>query len=316
MKRSRGDQILLPPRRLTTTKTMAAAVNRIISTALRNRLQRYLATNLQRRSFSTGRRRTKVRTATARSSQLHEKYGIEQYGFIPDEVIDEMEANKPDNMLDAFGAGEKQTFDEYLESANLSPWVPTPDMVGRSMLELAGANRDDVHYDLGSGDGRLNFLAIDEPFRVKKTVGIDVDPKMVRFSKERGKILLKDKNGDSSSAGSDNSDVADDEEAEESQALAESIVRYKPELSFFCADLLATGNEGEKSLPSNVDLSECTVLTMYFVESALKKLRPMLEERFGGTGCRIVTNQYEVPGWEAQKIEIVSGMKIHLYILE
>eukprot|EP00814_Leptocylindrus_danicus_P014174 CAMPEP_0116005676 /NCGR_PEP_ID=MMETSP0321-20121206/1298_1 /TAXON_ID=163516 /ORGANISM="Leptocylindrus danicus var. danicus, Strain B650" /LENGTH=190 /DNA_ID=CAMNT_0003474131 /DNA_START=170 /DNA_END=742 /DNA_ORIENTATION=+ len=190
-------------------------------------------------------------------------------------------------------------------------------MVGRSMLELAGANRDDIHYDLGSGDGRLNFLAIDEPFCVKKTVGIDVDPKLVHFAQERSKVILKDRGlGTPSTAASDaNGDVVGDDEETDTQALAESIVRYKPELCFICADLLGKEKK-DKDQSSAVDLSECTILTMYFVESALTKLKPILEEHLGGTGCRIVTNQYEVPGWEARKVEIVSGLKIHLYVLD
>ena len=35
------------------------------------------------------------------------------------------------------------------------PYVPTPFVVVHRMLELAGVRRDDVVYDLGSGDGRL-----------------------------------------------------------------------------------------------------------------------------------------------------------------
>lgn len=41
------------------------------------------------------------------------------------------------------------------EPVDGGPFVPTPDVVVSRMLELAGAGRDDLVVDLGSGDGRL-----------------------------------------------------------------------------------------------------------------------------------------------------------------
>ena len=56
-------------------------------------------------------------------------------------------------------------------------YVPTPQPVVDAMLELAGVTKDDVVYDLGSGDGRI-------PVTAAKTygahaVGIDIDPERI-----------------------------------------------------------------------------------------------------------------------------------------
>jgi hypothetical protein len=42
---------------------------------------------------------------------------------------------------------------------SLAPYVPTPQDVVERMLELAHVGKDDVVYDLGSGDGRLVITA-------------------------------------------------------------------------------------------------------------------------------------------------------------
>ncbi|HRF10025.1 MAG TPA: hypothetical protein PL193_15465, partial [Xanthobacteraceae bacterium] len=38
-------------------------------------------------------------------------------------------------------------------------YVPTPHQVVKRMLELAKVGPDDIHYDLGSGDGRIVIAA-------------------------------------------------------------------------------------------------------------------------------------------------------------
>ena len=75
------------------------------------------------------------------------------------------------------------TFDEYLKKASLSPWVPTPDVVARKMMDVAQAGPDDVHVDLGSGDGRVCFHALD--VGVARSTGIDVDEAIVAKARER-----------------------------------------------------------------------------------------------------------------------------------
>jgi len=60
---------------------------------------------------------------------------------------------------------------------SVAPYVPTPVNVVRRMLDLAGVGPDDVVYDLGCGDGRILFMAVDE-FGVKRAVGYDINPDM------------------------------------------------------------------------------------------------------------------------------------------
>ena len=52
----------------------------------------------------------------------------------------------------------------------------------RAMLELAEVKKDDVLYDLGSGDGRLVIAAARD--YGARGVGIDIDPQLIRQSRE------------------------------------------------------------------------------------------------------------------------------------
>ena len=57
---------------------------------------------------------------------------------------------------------------------NVAPYVPTPIKVVRTMLKLAGVGPEDVVYDLGCGDGRILFTAVEE-FEAMSAVGIDIN---------------------------------------------------------------------------------------------------------------------------------------------
>lgn len=70
-------------------------------------------------------------------------------------------------------------------------YVPTPYDVVKRMLELAEVGPNDIHYDLGSGDGRIAIAAVRD-FKAKKAVGIDLDPERIRESEEN---LAKEKLG-------------------------------------------------------------------------------------------------------------------------
>jgi protein-L-isoaspartate O-methyltransferase len=63
------------------------------------------------------------------------------------------------------------------------PFVPTPMKVVERMLELAKVSRNDVVYDLGSGDGRIVIMAAQE-FGAH-AVGVELDPKLFRESSAR-----------------------------------------------------------------------------------------------------------------------------------
>ena len=57
------------------------------------------------------------------------------------------------------------------------PDVRTPPVVVNEMLRLAAVTRDDVVYDLGSGDGRIVLAAAHD--RGARGVGFEIDPALV-----------------------------------------------------------------------------------------------------------------------------------------
>lgn len=65
------------------------------------------------------------------------------------------------------------------------PYVPTPQPVVEKMLEMANVGKDDLLYDLGSGDGRIVITAAKE--RGARGVGIDLDPIRVTEARENAK---------------------------------------------------------------------------------------------------------------------------------
>jgi len=85
--------------------------------------------------------------------------------------------------LDAPFTPAENTMDEYLKKTSLSPWVPLPDVAIRKIFDLVDAGPDDTHVDLGSGDGRVCFQALQ--YGVGSSYGIDVDAKIVKVAKER-----------------------------------------------------------------------------------------------------------------------------------
>ncbi|MBW4513703.1 MAG: class I SAM-dependent methyltransferase [Timaviella obliquedivisa GSE-PSE-MK23-08B] len=58
------------------------------------------------------------------------------------------------------------------------PYVPTPQVVVDEMLRIANVNKDDVLYDLGSGDGRIVITAA-RKFGTRG-VGVDLNPQRVQ----------------------------------------------------------------------------------------------------------------------------------------
>ena len=56
-------------------------------------------------------------------------------------------------------------------------YVPTPQPVVEAMLKMAGVNKGDVLYDLGSGDGRIPITAA-KLYGVR-AVGIDIAPQRI-----------------------------------------------------------------------------------------------------------------------------------------
>jgi len=59
-------------------------------------------------------------------------------------------------------------------------WVPTPEALVQKMLDMAKLTPKDIHYDLGSGDGRTVIAAAK---RGTKAIGVEYNPDMVELSK-------------------------------------------------------------------------------------------------------------------------------------
>ena len=61
-------------------------------------------------------------------------------------------------------------------------YVPTPQPVVETMLDLAGVKSTDTVYDLGSGDGRIVITAAKK--YGARGVGIELDPALVKKARE------------------------------------------------------------------------------------------------------------------------------------
>ena len=61
-------------------------------------------------------------------------------------------------------------------------FAPTRHGVADAMLKLADVNRDDIVYDLGSGDGRIVILAAQK--YGARGVGIELDARLVEISRQ------------------------------------------------------------------------------------------------------------------------------------
>lgn len=129
-----------------------------------------------------------------------------------------------------------------------------------------------IHVELGSGDGRVNFHALGYPFNVKKSIGVDVDENLVGLAEDR---------------------------------LAKR--HPKPDNLIFKVENL---EESEAWLQ---DIEEATVITMYFVQDALRKLKPKLEAALKDRKCRVVCCGYAMPDWEPRWVEVILDLPIFMY---
>jgi len=59
-----------------------------------------------------------------------------------------------------------------------------------------------------------------------------------------------------------------------------------------------------------VDVSSATVVTLYMLPDFNAKLRPILDRQLK-PGTRVVSHDYEIPGWVPDKVETVKGDFIH-----
>jgi len=61
-------------------------------------------------------------------------------------------------------------------------WVPTPDEVVERMLTMAQVGPNDIHFDLGAGDGKIAIAAAK---RGAKATGIEYNPDMAKYANEK-----------------------------------------------------------------------------------------------------------------------------------
>jgi len=59
-----------------------------------------------------------------------------------------------------------------------------------------------------------------------------------------------------------------------------------------------------------VDVSPATVVTLYMLPEFNAKLRPILDRQLK-PGTRVVSHDFEIPGWVPDKIEMVKGDLLH-----
>mmetsp|Transcript_8464 Transcript_8464/g.10606 ORF Transcript_8464/g.10606 Transcript_8464/m.10606 type:complete len:335 (-) Transcript_8464:36-1040(-) len=255
---------------------------RITNQVYRNAIDRvaqatpHFGNRTRSKAFSSRIRRR--RPASARLSNNIENDDVEKKKKKTEfQVKDMLESTSSGVFIPTNKNGEEVTMGEYLEFANLSPWVPCPDAVAKRALDIANAGSEDVHYELGSGDGRVNFCAIDV-YEVKKSIGIDIDSSMVNKSSER-------------------------------------IFKRHPapeNVSFVCADLVDEASRKTADIWKNIE-EECTILTMYFVDDALDQLKPLLEKHLLGKNCKVLTIGYQMNGWEPKWSELILGLSINMY---
>ena len=58
-------------------------------------------------------------------------------------------------------------------------FVPTPHEVVAAMLKVAKVGKNDIVYDLGSGDGRIAIAAVKD-YGAMRATGIDIDPQRIK----------------------------------------------------------------------------------------------------------------------------------------
>jgi SAM-dependent methyltransferase len=141
-------------------------------------------------------------------------------------------------------------------------YTPTRQNVAEAMLALAGVTKDDVVYDLGSGDGRLPILAAQ--LYGARGVGIEIDPALVSVSRANAR----------------DAGVSD-------------------RVTFVEGDLFTA------------DIAPATVVTLYLSTSVLRQLEQKLRSELR-PGTRIVSHQFWIPGWPAERTVRVDASELFL----
>ena len=149
----------------------------------------------------------------------------------------------------------------------LAPYVGTPQEVVERMLEMAEVRKDDVVYDLGSGDGRIVITAARR--YGARGVGFELDEELVRQSRENAR-----------------------------RAGVTRLVEFRHQ------DVMS------------VDLSPATVVTLYLLQDANLRLRPIILSQLP-LGARVVSHKFHMGDWRpdrTEKVQATSGDVHTLYL--
>ena len=65
---------------------------------------------------------------------------------------------------------------QFGPAENLAPYIPTPQVIVQKMLESAHVKPGELVYDLGSGDGRILFAAVQD--YGARAVGVEILPEL------------------------------------------------------------------------------------------------------------------------------------------
>lgn len=77
------------------------------------------------------------------------------------------------------------SFAQVATDPKLAPFVPTPQSVVEMMLTMAEVTKNDVVYDLGSGDGRIVITAAKK--YGAKGVGFEIDEDLIEEAREKAR---------------------------------------------------------------------------------------------------------------------------------
>lgn len=78
-------------------------------------------------------------------------------------------------------------FGQSKYSNKLAPYVTSPQRVVERMLEMAAVKSNETVFDLGCGDGRVLFTAVQR--YSAKAVGVEIDPKLVLSTREQARKM-------------------------------------------------------------------------------------------------------------------------------
>jgi hypothetical protein len=83
-------------------------------------------------------------------------------------------------LLLAFPVAAQQKYEPQVGQAGKDViWVPTPDEVVDRMLTMAQLGPNDIHFDLGAGDGKIAIAAAK---RGARATGIEYNPEMAKYA--------------------------------------------------------------------------------------------------------------------------------------